>query len=123
MKPAELAITILLMAWSFVIIYFYCEWGEMVTHQFNVFHEVLNQCNWYSFPLDLQRMLVTFMSGTQQPALIRGYANIECTRDAFKNVNERKTIAKATGMVCLFMIFFYFRPFMGDFRISWRFVK
>lgn len=92
LRPAEILISILLMVWAFAIIYFYCEFGEMVTHQFNAFHEVLCQCNWYKFPLDVQRMLVIFMSDTQQPAFIRGYANIECTREAFKNVNKRKNI-------------------------------
>lgn len=64
-----------------------CEFGEIVSNQFNVFDGTLCQCNWYAFPIEMQRLLVTFMTSTQRPAIIRGYANTEFTRDAFKSVN------------------------------------
>ena len=85
--PTDVTMTLVVVSWAFVMIYLYCEFGEMVTLQFNTFHELLCQCEWYRFPIDVQRMLVIFMLDTQQPASIRGYGNIECTRDAFKNVS------------------------------------
>lgn len=63
--------------------------GEMVCHQFNAFNEQLCQTDWYAFPIEVQRMLVIFMLDTEQPALIRGFGNIKCTREAFKNVTRK----------------------------------
>ena len=75
-----------LIFWAFTLIFFYCELGKMVTNEFNLFNEELCQCKWYLFSLDMQRMMLIFMSDAQQPMLLRGYGNIECTRDSFKNV-------------------------------------
>lgn len=54
--------------------------------QFDATDEELYQCDWYSFPMDMQKMVLIFMMGTQEPVFIRGFGNIECTRDAFKKV-------------------------------------
>lgn len=80
-------ISVVLIFWAFTIIFFYCEFGEMVTQEFIAFDEVLCQCDWYKFPIDLQRMLAIFILDTQQPTFICGYGGIQCARDAFKNVN------------------------------------
>lgn len=85
-SPILLVTEGVLVFWSFVVMLLFCFLGEMVTHQFNMFNETLNNTNWYLFPNELQRMLVIFMSITQQSTLIRGYGNNECTRDAFKQV-------------------------------------
>lgn len=57
-----------------------------MTYQFSMFNEMLNKTNWYLYPAEMQRMLVIFISITQEPSFIRGYGNIECTRDSFKQV-------------------------------------
>ena len=73
--------------WSFIMIFFYCELGETVSDQFVEFDDELCQCNWYLYPMEIQKMLLIFMCEAQQLTLFRGYANIECTRDSFKNVS------------------------------------
>lgn len=83
----ELMIPVILVFWSFVIIYFYCNHGEMMTTQFNDFNEQVCQCNWYFLPMEIQKMLLILLSATGQPVLIRGYGSIVCTRDSFKNVS------------------------------------
>lgn len=65
----------------------FCFCGEMVTYQFEAFDEELCMRNWYTFPVELQRMMIVFMAGTQQSIHIRGFANTICTREAFKRVN------------------------------------
>lgn len=70
----------------FACLFLYCEAGERVTHQFNVFYEELCHLDWYLFPLDIKRMFVIMLTGTQEPTSIQGYANTVCTRDAFKVV-------------------------------------
>lgn len=74
------------MIWSFTLIFLLCESGEAVSHQFDEFDNEFWQSNWYLFPIEMQRMLVIVMLNTQRPAIIQGYANTLCSRDAFKTV-------------------------------------
>lgn len=81
--------------WTFILIFFFCELGEMVTDQFHQFSDELGQCSWYLFPIELQRMLVTFMVNAQQPVIIHGFGNTLCTREAFKLViDSNRTFSK-----------------------------
>lgn len=72
---------------STILILLFCEFGEMVTHQYNLCHEKFGAFRWYLFPIKLQQMLVIVMATSQQPVVIHGFANTVCTRDAFKKVN------------------------------------
>lgn len=76
----------MLVFWSFAITLLFCELGEIINNRFEDIAYELYQCNWYFFPIVLQRMLLNFMVGTQRPVLFRGFGNIACTRDAFKKV-------------------------------------
>ena len=86
-NPIEIITPVVLMLWSFVMIFFFCEFGEMLTKQFNIYDEVLCQCNWYSYPFDIQKVLLIVMVNTQQPTILRGYANMFCSRGFFKQVS------------------------------------
>lgn len=78
------------MLWSFILIFVFCESGAMVTHQFDKFDENFQlKCNWYFLPGELQRVLVVFISDVQQTKFIHGYANVVCTREAFRKVNKK----------------------------------
>lgn len=46
--------------------------------------EIQCQCDWYSFPIDIQRMHIIVMVNTQQPVAILGYGNVECTLETLK---------------------------------------
>lgn len=72
--------------WVFSLIYFVCELGEKVTHQFNVFHEELCNCDWLLFPIEIKRIYLLVLFGAEQPAVIQGYAQTTCTRTTFKKV-------------------------------------
>lgn len=82
----NLMLPLLLTVWSFMLISIVCESGERVTEQFSKYNDTLNQCNWYLLPVDIQQMLLIFIADVQQPIHIRGYGNIICTRDSFKQV-------------------------------------
>lgn len=78
--------TIMDTAWTLLTIFSVCELGEKVTHHFNVFNEKVCNCDWYLFSHEMKRIFLIVLSGAQQPAVIQGYANTVCTRDAFKSV-------------------------------------
>lgn len=71
---------------TLVPLFIFCEMGERVTHEFNVFYEKLCDCHWYAFPIELQQMFLISLSGTQEPAVVQGFVNTTCTRDTFKQV-------------------------------------
>lgn len=75
-----------MVAISFGVVFAFCELGSQVTNQFNALDEKLCQSKWYLLPIGVQRMMLIFMLTSQQAVFLRRYGNIECTRDAFKNV-------------------------------------
>ena len=89
-NPTELLNSFMGVVWTFLTIFMFCEMGEHVTHQFKIFHEKIYQTNWYLFEIDIQRLLVIMLSGTQRSACIHGYAYTICTRKAFKKVLFKK---------------------------------
>ena len=78
--------SIIEMIWSFFAIFIFCECGNMVTNRFDKFHGELWQCDWYLFEIELQQIYLMFMTNAQQSAMIKGHANILCTRETFKKV-------------------------------------
>lgn len=59
----------------------------MVTNQFEKFEDSLSRCNWYLFPIEMQKMFNIVTANAQQTMTIRGFGNIECNRETFKVVN------------------------------------
>lgn len=80
------------MGYSFGAIFGFCEIGERVTHQFNAFNEKLCDSNWYSFPIEIQRIYLVVLVGVQNPSFIYGFAHTVCTREAFKKVISARNI-------------------------------
>lgn len=77
-----------LLVWSFGIFVYYCDVGQMVTTQFDLFEIELRQCDWHLYPLQLKQMLVTFMVNSQNKTIIRGFARSMCTRESLMEVNK-----------------------------------
>lgn len=103
--------------WTFASIFFYCHFGEMVSHQFNAFCDELYQRNWYFYSIEMQRVLAIFMIDAGQTVFLQGYANVVCNRDAFKNVtlvSGAESIATLISSNHAFLFAFHFRPSMLD---------
>lgn len=103
-SAAEIFGTITPIGYTFGTIFAYCEFGERVTLQFNEFNEKFCQCNWYSFPLAMQRIYSISSVGIQDPVVIEGFASTTCTRDAFKKVDliHISDLAENQVLICLF---------------------
>lgn len=82
----EMGPSLISMICSLATNFMICEVGQQLTSQFSKFNETLCRCKWYSFPIELQQMLVIVMSNTQQLAFMQSYGNIPCTRESFKVV-------------------------------------
>lgn len=88
LNPAALTLPLILMFWSFATIFYYAEFGNMVMNKFQTLNDQSTQCRWYRFPRTMQNMFLIYLVDAQQPVFIRGYGNIYCTRDAFKEVSN-----------------------------------
>lgn len=75
--------------WSLIQIFVFCEFGENVSEQFGKLNKAIYKCRWYSFPMDMQKMIQIILVSTQQPVNLRGYGNVECSREAFNRVSLR----------------------------------
>lgn len=73
---------------AFVPIFLLCELGERLTDRFNQIDNTVLQCNWYKYPKNVRKMLPIIISDTQQSFVFVGLGNIQCSRDAFKNVSH-----------------------------------
>lgn len=83
-----------LMFWSFSLVFFFCEFGELILTDFDGLSDGLYDNEWYLYPLDVQRMIPTILIGTQDVISIRGFGNIECTRNTFKMVRPLNFLTK-----------------------------
>lgn len=70
------------------MIAFYCEFSHMMCEEFERFCEEFYRCDWRLFPIEMQQMYLVFLLDAQQITILRGYGNILCTRDTFKEVND-----------------------------------
>lgn len=89
---AELMISLILALWVISLILMICEFGERLTNQYEKFYYEFGQCDWYLFPLEIQRVLPIIISNIRKPAVIQGYSNTVCRREACKMVNLFTTI-------------------------------
>ena len=75
---------IVLMLWPLILIFGTCEYGEMMTEQFNDLGDLICQCDWYYFPMEMQRTFLIVVINAQQPTMIYSFENTPCARDTFK---------------------------------------
>lgn len=87
-NPVILFSLLCLMFWSFSLIFFYCEFGENISGQFDELIDVIYQFKWYSYPVKMQRMIPIILKGTQHPIVLRGFGNVMCKRFMFKQVKQ-----------------------------------
>lgn len=60
----------------------------MVTQKFVEVNHGLFECDWYLFPIEIQRKyLPIILMNTQKTVKLRGFGNIDITRETFKKVS------------------------------------
>lgn len=86
MYTVELIEPNIMMFWSFIQMFVFCNFGEYVNNGFEELSDRLYCCDWYSFPCEIRRMLPIVMIATQKPVL-RGSGDIPCSRESFSEVD------------------------------------
>ena len=73
--------------WSFGMVFGNCELGHWIAKAYEQIDYEIGQFDWYSFPVNMLRMLPTLIIGAQQPVGINVLGIISCSREDFKKVN------------------------------------
>lgn len=77
-----------MMFWSFAAVFFLCHFSENVSTSFEKLNDRLFECDWYLLPNELQRSFFITTIAVQEPIHIRGFGNVLCTRQSFKEVSN-----------------------------------
>lgn len=72
--------------WSVSMVFFCCEFGERAAAKFSKMDDEINQFEWYRYPIKIQRMIPTILISVQEPAVVKFFGSIACTRECFKKV-------------------------------------
>lgn len=62
----------------------------MTINSFNEIDEMISAYDWYIFQMEIQRQLPMILMSTQRPVVLRGFGNIELSRDTLKRVSNSK---------------------------------
>lgn len=82
----EMIPLIFMLFWSIVLVGVACNFGDMLTHEFEMIDCELCRCDWYLCPMDVQRLILIVSANTQRSPIVTGFGNVQCTRESFKGV-------------------------------------
>lgn len=71
--------------WSVFIV---CELGERACELFGTVDEVMDEIDWYLYPIEIKRILPIIMIVTQKPIYIELFGSITASRETFKRVGH-----------------------------------
>lgn len=66
-----------------------CELGQWFSKAFSEINDVVDQFNWYLFPIEVQRILPTVILYMQQPIEIEFFGKYSCNRQQCKRVRMK----------------------------------
>lgn len=73
---------------AFGILALACELSQRIENTFIEIDAIIGRCDWYLYPIEIQRILPMIISMTQQPVTIECFGSASCNRDQFKKVNS-----------------------------------
>lgn len=96
---------LILTFWSFVQMFLFCETSELIGIQFEKI-DFYCQCDWYLYPIEVQRILPYMIQNNQKLTILYGYGNIAFKRETFKNVNQFDKLTPLLKSMT-FVVFFF----------------
>lgn len=72
--------------WLLALMYILCQFGQQLTDEFVAFEQTIYESYWYLFTMDVQRLFIIVTMLSQKPVELKGFGNIHCTLETFKNV-------------------------------------
>lgn len=69
------------------LFYLLCDYGEDMTQAFRALSISFFDDTWPLYPIELQKLLIIMIQGSQEAVYLKGHASINTSRDIFKQVN------------------------------------
>lgn len=69
-----------------ILVFIICELGERLANSFEEIDIIIEQFEWYRFPIELQRIQPMIMIVAQEPSYLECLGNILSSRELLKNV-------------------------------------
>lgn len=82
-----LQMTLVEIFYTFALMFAICELCQRVNMAFDECSDIVDQLEWYRFPIEIQRMLPFIQQFTQQPVEITCFGSKACDRESFKYVS------------------------------------
>ena len=79
--------TMLEIIYAFGVLFITCELGQRLNQAFEDCNDIINQFKWYSFPVEIQKMLPIIMNFAQQQVVFYCFGSTACIRETFKSVS------------------------------------
>lgn len=72
--------------WALNLVFAACECVQRFTDAFGEINDVIDQLDWYLYPVEIQRLLIPIMMNAQKPVTINFFGSITCCREQFRKV-------------------------------------
>lgn len=81
-----LLLTVFVACYGLGILFLACELSQRLVNAFTEIDRMIEQFDWYLFPLNIQRMLPIIIVVAQEPVNLECFGSISCNRAVFKKV-------------------------------------
>ena len=81
-----LLVPIIELFWAFGLVFITCELAGRIANEFDDIDSLIDQFDWYLFPLNVQQQLTIIMACSQQSIGFECFGSVKCNRETFKNV-------------------------------------
>lgn len=81
-----LLLTLFGSGYAFGAVFIACDLGQRLNDAFAEIGELVYQCDWHVFSVEMRRMTVVILTVLQQPVSFKCFGSISCTREVFKKV-------------------------------------
>ena len=72
--------------YAFGVVLIICELGQQLSNAFEEIGDKIEDFDWYTFPLEIQRYLPNLLMAAQQAVVLECFGSISGSRDTFKKV-------------------------------------
>lgn len=74
--------------YAFGTMFIACDLGQRLDDAFAEIGELIYQCDWHLFSVEMRRMVVVMITVLQQPLSFKCFGSISCSREVFKKVSK-----------------------------------
>ena len=103
--------TIAEVLYAFGLLLTACELCQRNSQAFNECSDMVEQIDWYSFPVEIQRIMPIIFHFTQQPIELIFFGSSVCNREAFKYVSETEQNQSQLMLVIIEISHYMFQVF------------